>query len=216
MSADWRLRDLTLRVLAAGLLCVMAVWLLGEHLAHAYLPLLRWTYTALDREHQLTELVISGQAAFRGADRVFQMSVVPDGLILVGTRVVHSNPHGWAHVSMLIAYLWQPMVAAIMAASLFPTVSYKELPLRVVFVAMLCVPLSMVDLPFALWAMVWKNYVMAFDPDMFSPLLIWSDFLLRGGRYLLGGVVGVLAVWAAERVVSTLSTRPARGSGALS
>lgn len=206
MTADWRLRDLTLRVLAAGLLCVTAVWLLGEHLAHAYLPLLRWAYTVLDREHQLTELVISGQAAFLGADRTFQMTVAPDGLILVGTRVVHSNPRGWAHVSMLIAYLWQPMVAAIMAASLFPTVSWRELPLRAVFVAVLCMPLSMVDLPFVLWALVWENYVLAFDPDMFSPLLIWANFLHQGGRYLLGGVVGVLAVWAAARVVSTRST----------
>ncbi len=202
MSAEWRLRDLSLRVLAAGLLCVLAAWLVGEHLAQAYLPLLRWTYAALDRDHQIAELLISGKAAFRGADHVFKMTVVPDGLILVGTRVVHSNPQGWASASVLIAYLWQPMLAAILAASLWPVASYRELPLRLLFVAVLCVPLSMIDLPFVLWSLVWKNYVIAFDPEMFSPLLIWADFLQQGGRYLLGGVMGVLAAYGAERVVS--------------
>lgn len=205
MNAEWRLRDLSLRVLAASLLCVLAAWLIGEHLAQSYLPLLRWTYTALDRDHQLTELVISGQAAFRGADHVFKMTVVPDGLILVGTRVVHSNPQGWASASVLIAYLWQPMLAAILAASLWPVASYRELPLRLLFVAVLCVPLSMIDLPFVLWSLVWQNYVQAFAPDLFSPLLIWADFLQQGGRYLLGGVVGVLAAYGAERVVSVRS-----------
>lgn len=213
MNSDWRLRDLTLRVLAAGLLCVLAAWLIGEHLAQAYLPLLRWTYTALDQDHQITDLVISGKAAFRGADHVFKMTVVTDGLILVGTRVVRSNPQGWASASVLIAYLWQPLLAAILAAALWPVASYRELPLRLLFVVVFCVPLTMIDLPFVLWSLVWQNYVQAFAPGMFSPLLIWADFLQQGGRYLLGGVVGVLAAYGAERVVSRHSSRILQANG---
>jgi len=46
-----------------------------------------------------------------------------------------------------------------------------------------------------LWASLWQLHVDAFAPGLFSPLLLWLDFVQSGGRMALGLVcaAGVLA-----------------------
>lgn len=58
----------------------------------------------------------------------------------------------------------------------------------------------MLDVPFVLWAQVWRNYADVFAPGEFSVLLMWADFLQRGGRFLLGGLGAACAILGASAI----------------
>ncbi|MHB8474595.1 MAG: hypothetical protein ACYDC8_17475 [Gammaproteobacteria bacterium] len=49
-----------------------------------------------------------------------------------------------------------------------------------------------VDVPLVLWSGLWSLFVAAVDPNRFSPLLIWTDFLQSGGRIALAVTLGAL------------------------
>ncbi|MFN0316685.1 MAG: hypothetical protein ACKVQA_16810 [Burkholderiales bacterium] len=48
-------------------------------------------------------------------------------------------------------------------------------------------------LPLTLYAYVWDMFHFHYDPDGFSPLLSWHQFMLPGGRLGLGLVIGAIA-----------------------
>lgn len=54
-------------------------------------------------------------------------------------------------------------------------------------------------------------YIYAFDPDYFSPLLIWHEFMHAGGRLGLGVLIGVASAMLGsrlrERIHSAMSKR---------
>ena len=50
--------------------------------------------------------------------------------------------------------------------------------------------LCVLNVPLILWASIWGLIVQAVDPDRFSPLLIWRDFLLSGGGFALAVAFG--------------------------
>ena len=47
-------------------------------------------------------------------------------------------------------------------------------------------PWLALDVPMVLWASLWQLHVDAFAPGLFSPLLLWLDFVQGGGRMALG------------------------------
>ena len=49
------------------------------------------------------------------------------------------------------------------------------------------------DVPLVLWSGLGGLFVDAADPNGFSPLLIWTDFLQSGGRIALAVMLGALA-----------------------
>lgn len=189
---------LRLMAATAGVLILLVQF--GDELAEHSLPLLRWTYSQLDHDHEIREFSMASTAALRGTDKVFLLEVVPDGLVLVGTQVVHTRPDGWARVSVLTAYLWQSISVALVCALAWPTTRRSEWGWRMVLLAIFCVALAMLDVPFVLWAQVWRNYADVFAPGEFSVLLVWADFLQRGGRFLLGGLGAACAILVAAAI----------------
>lgn len=191
------------RLLIASFAVVASLVQWGDVLAERAVPVLRWTYSQLDRDHEIRGLGVSSAAVLRGTDKVFRLQVAPKGIVLVGTRVVHTNTDGWAHVSVLTAYLWQPFSVALVAALAWPAGRRSEWAWRLVLLAILCSALALLDVPFVLWALIWRNYIEVFAPGEFSALLVWAEFLQRGGRFLLGGVAAAVAITWASRL-----TRP--------
>jgi len=190
-----------LRLGGALLVCVV-VWVLwGSVLARASIPLLRWTYERLDHDHTVRHLSLSDSAAAHGRDQVLLLEVAPDGVVLVGRRVVNTRPDGWARVSVLSAFLWQPVAVAIAAALAWPAARAREWPWRLVALPPLLAVALMADLPFVLRAEVWRLYAPWFVPGDPQPWLIWADFLQDGGRYVLGALAGAGAIALGRRLV---------------
>lgn len=180
-------------VAAVGLLSVA----FGPQLAEWMLPLLHQTYTFIDRDHRIAELVVSSQGVLRGADQVYRLTVVPTGLAMVGDQVVHTNPQGWAKVSVLTAYLWQPLAVAAALLLAWPAPSARQAAVRWVWLLVLATAFVPLDLPFVLWAQVWVNYQEAYAPGEFSALLLWSQFLQNGGRWVVGmGMFLAVTLWS--------------------
>jgi hypothetical protein len=188
-----------LRLVLATLVVVVLLMQWGDVLAEGAVPVLRWTYSQLDHDHKIREFGVSDAAVLQGTDKVFRLEVVPDRLVLVGNHVVPIHPDGWARVSMLTAYLWQPISVALVGALAWPVRRRLEMAWRMVLLAIFCGALALLDVPFVLWAQVWRNYTEVFAPDAFSALLVWADFLQRGGRLLLGVAAASAAIgWASK------------------
>lgn len=204
-------RWMVLRLLMGTLAVGLVTHFFARDLARAALPIIHVTYQWLDPAHRVDELVVADAGVANGADQVYRLKVVPQRIVLVGTHVVQPHPQGWAKVSVLIAYVWQPAALATVLLLAWPAAGVRTWLLRGAWLVVLTTALVPLDLPFALWANVWRNYHEAFTPQDFSPLLAWVDFLQRGGRWVLG-VMLAAAVWQlSER--GPLSARMAAGSG---
>jgi len=196
------------RLLLATFAVVVLLVQWGDQMAERAVPILRWTYSQLDHDHEIREFSISSAAVLQGTDKVFRLQVVPDGMLMVGTRVVHTNSDGWARVSVLTAYLWQPFSVALVAALAWPARRRSEWAWRMVLLAVLCSALALLDIPFVLWALIWRNYAEVFAPSEFSALLVWAEFLQRGGRLLLGGAAAAFAIAWASKLARTPLRQP--------
>ncbi len=191
------------RLILGAALAASLVMAFGPRIASAYLPLLQWTYVHLDTDNRLINLSLEKRGVISGTEPVYRLIVAPDKMVFVGNRLAVADPEGRAAVSMLVAYLWQAATIALPLMLAWPARSKWEWPLRLVCLPPLLVALSCVDLPMALWAQVWQSYVDAFSPGMFSPLLVWANFLQGGGRLALG----VVAAMGSVLVVQTLTRR---------
>jgi len=184
---------MAVRASLAMALCIVVWMIFGNTLAKAALPLLRWTYELVDSQHSVRRLELSGSGAAHGKDRVLLLEVAPNSVVLVGKRPVRTRPDSWARISVLVAYLWQPISVAMAVAMAWPVTRASEWAVRVALL-LLALPLTVVvDLPFVLWGEVWRLYQPMFAPGDVYPLLLWSDLLQGGGRYVLGVVVGAIA-----------------------
>jgi len=203
-----RLWVFSLRLLAGVAAVSLLSATLGPHLAEWMLPLLQQTYTLIDRDHRMAELVVSSQGVLRGADHVYRLTVVPTGLAMVGDHVVHTNPQGWAKVSVLTAYLWQPLAVAAALLLAWPAPSATQAALRWVWLLVLAAAFVPLDLPFVFWAQVWVNYQELYAPGEFSALLLWSQFLQNGGRWVVGmGMFTLVTLWPTHGLWRRSGTR---------
>lgn len=187
-------RWMVLRLLMGTLAVGLVTHFFGRDLARAALPVIHGTYQWLDPAHRVDELVVTNAGVANGTDQVYRLKVVPQRVVLVGTQVIQPHPRGWAKVSVLIAYVWQPAALAAVLLLAWPAKGMRPWLLRGAWLVVLTAALIPLDLPFSLWANVWRNYHEAFTPNDFSPLLAWVDFLQRGGRWLLG-VLLAATVW---------------------
>lgn len=189
------------RLIAGACLSVWLVVACGPRLADAFLPVLRWAFVHLDTADRVIDLSISDRGVVSGRDRVYRLVVATDTTVFVGDRLAVGDPRGRAMVSVLIAYLWQAFVIALPLALAWPVSRGIEWPVRMACLALLLGCFALVDLPFTLWAQVWRGYVDAFAPETFSPLLAWADFLQGGGRFLLGVMAAGMSVYFAHGAI---------------
>ena len=185
-------------VLALGVLLVLG-HVYGKILTTALLPVFRWEITQLDDAYQVLDLALSQQ----GADTVVRLQAGLARILVVGGKVLQPDPRARADVSTLAGHVTQPAILALALILAWPTRRAAiEYPLRILVA---CVGIALVilaDVPLVLWAELWDIHVSAFEPDRFSPLLIWRDFLQGGGRFVLGLAAGVLAVIGGQVLVA--------------
>lgn len=199
------------RLLVGAVLSVYLVIACGPTLADAFLPVLRWALVHLDTEDRVIALTIGDQGVVSGNDRVYRLVVAPEKAVYIGERIQFPQAGGGAAVSVLVAYLWQPLVIALPLALAWPASRRIEWPVRMGVLASLLAGLALIDLPFTLWAQIWKIYIDALAPGMLSALLVWSSFLQGGGRLLLGLVMASTSVYLGHRVARMPSHRQAHG-----
>ncbi len=182
------------RLLAGIALIALGIVFWGRELAELALPLIRWIYGLLDREHRIKELVLSSSGVVNGADHVYRLTVVPHRTVMVGTHVLHPHPQAWAKVSVIVAYLWQTAATAAVLLLAWPASRAFQWVFRFLLLLLMTLALIPIDLPFVLWAQVWINYHERFTPGDFSALLLWNDFLQHGGRWLIGLMLAILII----------------------
>ena len=77
----------------------------------------------------------------------------------------------------------------------------KWLALRVALALPLLVLVVMLDVPTLLYGMIWYQEVSVLDPERFSPLVYWPDFMNAGGRFALTVAAVAVAIGLAGRWV---------------
>ena len=192
-------------VLALGVLLALS-HVYGKFLTAALLPVFRWEITQLDDTYAVLDLTLGQQ----GADSVVRLEVGLARLLLIGDRVLYPDPLARADVSTLAGHIAQPALLCIALILAWPTRRATiEYPTRILIAGIGIAAVVLIDVPFVLWAEVWDIHVTALEPDRVSLLLLWRDFLQGGGRFVLGLVVGGLAVAArqAPTAVNQQATR---------
>lgn len=184
-------------VLLLGVLLALSP-VYAKFLTQALLPVFRWEITRLDETYRVLDLGLAQQ----GADTVVRLDAGLARIILVGGQVLYPDPRARADVSTLAGAVTQPAMLCLALILAWPARRAIEYPVRA---AVACAGIALVilaDVPFVLWGELWDIHVSAFEPDRFSPLLMWKDFLQGGGRFLLGLAVGVLAVGVGQALAA--------------
>lgn len=193
-----RLLKLTGRFTLAIALLLTLNQLYGKALIQTLLPSLRWELVQLDDTYRILDLSLDRE----GRDTVIRLDVGLERAVVIGGRVLMPDPRARANVSTLAAHVTQPAILCLALILAWPTRKVIEYPLRALIACGGLALVVLADVPFVLWAELWNLHVSAFEPDRFSPLLTWKDFLQGGGRFALGLGVGILAVVASQALSS--------------
>jgi hypothetical protein len=188
-NSTWpRPLELAVRLFIAS---VITFWLASNYdraLAETLLPLIGHTVSWLDDHYRIVALTVGAE----GADTAVRLRVVIARPIVIAGHVIPADARAWAEVTTTVGTLLQPLLIFLDLLLAWPTRRWQEWPLRLALVAPVAVTLVTVNTPFTLWAYLWDMHVRAYEPDRFSPLLIWSH-LLDGGARLLLGALGAMA-----------------------
>ncbi|MBI5751406.1 MAG: hypothetical protein HZA59_04570 [Hydrogenophilales bacterium] len=173
----------------------------GKAVTESLLPTLRWELAQLDDTYRILDLSLDRE----GRDSVIRLDVGLERAVIVGGRALMPDPRARANVSTLAGHVTQPAILCLALPLAWPASKAIEYPVRALIAFGGLALVSLADVPFVLWAELWNLHVSAFEPDRFSPLLLWKNFLQGGGRFALGLALGVLAV-----VVGQALTPPSR------
>lgn len=203
-------RALNRRTLSkAGLRFALAIALLlalshfnDARLAEPLLPLIKTEIAWLDDTYRVIDLSVSRQ----GADRVIRLEVGLERIVVLGGRVLHPDPRARANVSTLAGHIAQPALLCLALVIAWPVRRAIEYPLRAFATVGGIALVILADVPFVLWGELWDLHVSTLEPNRFSPLLIWKNFLQGGGRFVLGLAVGALAVVAGQALTARSQT----------
>jgi len=170
----------------------------GKTVTEALLPTLRWELAQLDDTYRILDLSLDRE----GRDSVIRLDVGLEKAVIIGGRAMMPDPRARANVSTLAGHVTQPAILCLALILAWPANKMIEYPVRafIAFGGLTLVILA--DVPFVLWGELWNLHVSAFEPNRFSPLLIWKNFLQGGGRFVLGLAVGVLAVVAGQALAA--------------
>jgi len=184
----WRAFAARFAALVLGLSVVAHVW--GERAVNACLPTLQHEVAWLDDTYEVKSLSLVKE----GADRVLRLVVSQRRYIHLAGQALEPNPLGRAHATTLMGHVLLPLVLLAGLVLAWPAGSWavwlwrvpKLLPAMALMVA--------VNVPVVLWASIWRLHVEAFEPTLWSPLLIWSDFLQAGGEHALAVCLAALCL----------------------
>ncbi|WP_290642358.1 hypothetical protein, partial [Aquabacterium sp.] len=99
------------------------------------------------------------------------------------------------------------LIGALLISTVFawPARRWWVFPFRALAIPPALALLWSLDVPMVLWGAIWSLHVDAFAPDLFSPLLIWCQFLQGGGRFAMTALLGILIGLGTNRLVGFLA-----------
>lgn len=204
-SASWRFLSFLGRFAIFAVVIAGALYKFSTPLAESLLPAIEAEFTWLDDTYDIKRLYVDQE----GADHVVRIVVSQARCIVLIDRAFCGDPRGRANASTLIGNITLPAALLMSLVLAWPVSRATELVWRAVFLPLGLASVWALDVPFVLWSAIWSLHVDAFAPGMFSPLLIWTQFLQGGGRLALAILFGILiaaaARWCAgvsERVIS--------------
>jgi hypothetical protein len=180
------MRGFLLRFLVIAALLGWGALREAQPLTAALLPLFRTELEHLDNTFRIDRLSIDRD----GADQVVRIEVGLGRTVILNGRTFSPNPRGAATASTLVGNVTLPCTLLIAVALAWPGGSGRQWAARILVLPPVVALLCALDAPFILWAALWGLIIQAADPNRFSPLLIWSDFLLNGGSFALAIVLG--------------------------
>ena len=194
-----KLFGLLCRIVVAAVILGALSFRYGTELVEALLPAIRAEFEWLDDTYDIKQLYLDHV----GADQVVRVVVGQARCIVLIDRAFCGDPRGRANASTLIGNITLPAVVLLALALAWPSMRICELACRLVLAPMALAMMWSLDVPFILWSSIWSLHVDAFAPGLFSPLLIWSQFLQGGGRFALAGLLGIglatLSTWLMTR-----------------
>jgi hypothetical protein len=172
-------------LLIAAILGFAAVrW--AQPVTEALLPLFKGEIARLDDAYRIDRLYIDRDAA----DQVVRIDVGLARPLSLNGRTFYPDPRGRATASTLVGNVTLPCVLMIAVSLAWPCRSGRRFVMRALVLMPALLLLCLLDVPFILWASIWGLIVQAADPNRFSPLLMWCDFLLGGGGFALAMAFG--------------------------
>lgn len=191
-------------LLLAFSLSLGAAWLWGQALVEATLPLARQIILWLDDSFTVLVLGIDHTQQ----DTVIRLRTNLVKAVVVGGQATFPDARGWLEVSTTVGAMLQPLVIATGLAGAWPG-RMATRSLRVAVAAALGAAFLLIDLPVTLHAYTWDMFHAHYDPQGFSPLLAWHEFMQAGGRLGMGVLIGISAAGTGSWLASdTAGERP--------
>lgn len=182
--------------LILGLAVTLSVaWAWGESLIESLLPLTRILLGWIDDRFGILFLGVE----HNWQDTVVRLRVNILQLFVMGGQLISESPTGWLEVTTTTGAMLQPMVIAPAIAFALPGAMHTKI-LAFALAALLAFGFLLIDVPVTLHAYVWDMFIDNLQPDRFSLLMVWHEFLHAGGRLGIGVLMGLLAWWIGRRM----------------
>lgn len=175
-------------------LTLTAAWLWGVALIEALLPVAHTLLGWIDDRFGILFLGVE----HNWQDTVVRLRVNIIQLFVMGGQVIEAHPKGWLEVTTTTGAMLQPLVIAPALALALPA-TLRVRALAFGLAALFAAAFLVVDLPLTLHAYVWDMFVDNLEPDRFSPLMVWHEFLHAGGRLGIAVILGVAGWWLVRR-----------------
>jgi hypothetical protein len=107
-------------------------------------------------------------------------------------------PRGGFQVTLTLSGILQYSAWMLILVLAWPLRSPTELAVRLALWIPLAMLLIAIDTPLTLIAELWNTLRDRFDPNGFCGWMVWARFLQGGGGLLLGGLLAVLCIAAAD------------------
>lgn len=175
-----------LALILGHVVTLACAWAWGESLIKSLLPLTRILLGWIDDRFGILVLGVE----HNWQDTVVRLRVNILQLFVMGGKVIGESPTGWLEVTTTAGAMLQPMVIAPAIAFALPGAMHTRI-LAFTLAALLAFGFLLIDLPVTLHAYMWDMFIDSLEPDRFSLLMIWHEFLHAGGRLGIALLLGV-------------------------
>ncbi|MCP5333186.1 MAG: hypothetical protein H7A13_07490 [Pseudomonadales bacterium] len=175
---------LALTVSLALTLC--AVWLWGTALIERLIPVVGQLLGLIDDRFGILFLGVEHD----WQDTVVRLRVNVIEPFVMGGQQVEALPEGWLEVTTTTGAVLQPLIIASATGLALPGGLAARLTSGAL-ATLLAFGFLLLDLPLTLHAYVWDMFIDHLEPDRFSPLMQWHQFLHSGGRFGVALLLGL-------------------------
>ena len=195
MPPETYLRGLA-RFLGAALALAIAALFCLNATVRALIPVITSGLDAIDTTYRTVSISL---VDVNGEPILQRIAGIRNALV-IGESVLYPHKNLVFSTGLPAGIVLLPAVLGLSLAFAWPSASVRELFVRLC----LCLPLlalvTALDAPLLLYGGLWAQAIQMFEPERWSLLAYWPDFMNAGGRYALTLVAVASAVSIALRV----------------